>query len=405
MAQSKPSFIYDDTSNVWLQPLSIIINCLLPIEFIYGDWFERIAESEERRSNPESLGSLLHDEIETGSRVEGFGIPQFLVPKTDDVPVGSERIDVESYHWWEPDFDLMRSNDFLIQNHQQKFIPIFTVEHVEATYFHQLKEMIVILFLNGGLNNPKNPHRVWSIDMHGPVKKLQSKGGVPDYEEDKTAVFKYPQAWPEPAMEWLVRPRPGSWPSPELVQDVFESGCHIAPVGRGTREQDPMDILQYVADPTEASTSKQSPDSPGESSSSMDETEWRLSFSVAENKLGQSVTPVQRHIIVLLKMLKKMYFPDVISSYHLKNLFWEIEKQEESFWREDNSAKCLVYMLDRLQMCLEDGCLPHYVVPESNLLQYEETRKLDEAAALIRDVRKSILTKSTNMLKRIWSVP
>ena len=32
----------------------------------------------------------------------------------------------------------------------------------------------------------------------------------------------------------------------------------------------------------------------------MDNTEWKTSFSVAENKLGASVSPVQRHVIVLL---------------------------------------------------------------------------------------------------------
>ena len=41
--------------------------------------------------------------------------------------------------------------------------------------------------------------------LHGPVRKLQS-GNLPSYEEDQTGVFKYPIAWPEPTMEWLVRP-------------------------------------------------------------------------------------------------------------------------------------------------------------------------------------------------------
>lgn len=74
----------------------------------------------------------------------------------------------------------------------------------------------------------------WSYTLHGPVRKLQS-GGLPSYEEDQTGVFKYPIAWPEPAMEWLVRLRPSGWLSPELVQEIFDSGCHLAPFGRGNR--------------------------------------------------------------------------------------------------------------------------------------------------------------------------
>ena len=50
-------------------------------------------------------------------------------------------------------------------------------------------------------------------------------------------------------MEWLVRHRPSGWPSSEHVQEIFESGCHLAPVGRGTRFEDPVDILSYCQNP------------------------------------------------------------------------------------------------------------------------------------------------------------
>jgi len=60
-----------------------------------------------------------------------------------------------------------------------------------------------------------------------------------------------------------------------------------------------------------------------------------MSFSLAENKLGESVSPVQRHVMALLKMIKKFYFPDVIWTYYLKNLlFWECENLDEVFWKD-----------------------------------------------------------------------
>ena len=65
------------------------------------------------------------------------------------------------------------------------------------------------------------------------MRKFQT-GGLPNYEEDQTGIFKYPDAWPELAMEWLVRMLPSGWPSSELVQEIFDSGCHLAPVGRGS---------------------------------------------------------------------------------------------------------------------------------------------------------------------------
>ena len=166
--------------------------------------------------------------------------------------------------------------------------------------------------------------------------------GYGSYEEDDTSVFKYPDDCPEPAMEWLVRPRPSSWPSPELVQEIFESGCHLAPVGRGKLLEDPVDAFRYMRNPAEASPENCSVHRTGTNNGNkwvMDETEWRVSFPSAENKLGEMVSPVQRHILVLLKMIKKFYFPEVISTYYLKNLlFWECEKKDEAFWREDNSG-------------------------------------------------------------------
>ena len=123
----------------------------------------------------------------------------------------------------------------------------------------------------------------------------------------------------------------------------------------------------------------------------MDETEWRTSFSLAENKLGMSVSPVQRHVMLLLKTLKNFHFPDVISTYYLKNLlFLACEGKDEFFWNESNSGRCVLYMLYRLQVCLEAHDLPHYFIPQSNLLLCEDHAKLDEAAAVVSELRRGI---------------
>ncbi len=92
--------------------------------------------------------------------------------------------------------------------------------------------------------------------IHGPARKVF-------FEEesfmslDKTVVFEYPNAWPESAMDWLTRPRKSGWPSPALVQDIFDSGCHLAPFGRGKRACEPVDREEYRANPAKV-TSKQS---------------------------------------------------------------------------------------------------------------------------------------------------
>ena len=69
------------------------------------------------------------------------------------------------------------------------------------------------------------------------------------YKADETGVFKYPMVWPEPAMEWLVRPRPSGWPSSDLVKEIFDSGSHLAPVGRGKRLDEPVEVANYCQNP------------------------------------------------------------------------------------------------------------------------------------------------------------
>ena len=417
---------FDDTSNIWLEPFSALINCMFPVEYLYADWLGWQTNTEAQREDPESIIGLSDATIEAGSRAEGFCIPQFILSKRD-IEQGSV-LDIKEH--WQPDRDVMTASDPFDINEKKTPIPIFAVEHVDddpkyaklrltnewkdhrpryknVPYLHHT-------FLLPSADHPMDgresrnfddQNAAWSYTLHGPVRKLQS-GGLPSYEEDETGVFKYPIAWPEPAMEWLVRSRPSGWPSPELVQEIFDSGCHLAPVGRGNRFEEPVDLLSYCQNPELSVASSAGLEAKyNEGKLFMDNTEWKTSFSVAENKLGESVSPVQRHVLVLLKMIKKIYFPKVISTYCLKHLlFWESEKKQLDFWREDNSANCLLLILDRLQECLKAHQLPHFFIPKSNVLQYEDPSKLNEAAVIVAEVRRNISPKTVNLLKRLQSM-
>ena len=378
----------------------------------------------ESRLNPQLLWSASPTDIETGSRSEGFCIPQVFLARSDVDPFGESPMEKE---YWQPDRDQMTVKDASFQNEAKQVVPMFTVEHAtddpryaklrltndwkedrprykNTTYLNHA----FILPLDRKFEQERQKsteEEQWSYDMHGPVRKLYHKRGPLIFEKDETTVFKYPTAWPEPAMEWLIRPRSNGWPSPELVQEIFEASCHLAPVGRGKRAYEPLDVLEYVKNPEGAESACALQVIHSDQGTPMDQTEWRLSFSVAENKLGQSVSPVQRHVLVLLKTIKKLYFPEVVFSYYLKNLlFWECETREESFWREESSARCLLSLLDRLKERLETGVLPHYIIPQSNLLQNEDPDKLAEAAAVVDDTRRHILPKTVSLLKRLHSL-
>ena len=402
---------------------------MFPVEYVYADWIYWQTASKAKRADPESVTSPSERDKDAGSRVEGFCIPKAFLMKSNL----DQNTKLGFKEHWQPDFDRMTENDPFVENDDNKIIPIFTTEHAKddpryvklrltsewkdhrpryrnVSYLHHAFLLPSADHAMAGIKSEKTfdgESRKWSYSLHGPVRKLQG-GGFVNFEEDDAAVFKYPDAWPEPAMEWLVRPRPSGWPSSELVQEIFESGCHLAPVGRGKRLEEPVDVFNYCPNPEATLANSLLPSATEDSSDKwgMDETEWRTSFSLGENKLGKSVSPVQRHVMVLLKMIKKFYFPEVISTYYLKNLlFWECEKRGEKFWREENSANCLLFMLDRLQDCLESRHLPHYFMPQSNILTFEDPSGLKEAAVQVAEVRCNILSKTFNMLRKLQIPP
>ena len=402
---------------------------MFPVEYVYAGWIFCQTRSIAERADPQSLASPSERVKDTGSQVEGFCIPQLLLRKSNIDQATATTLVIQEH--WTPDLDKMTENEPFVENDDNKMIPIFTAEHSKDDEMYAKLRLTSewkdhrpryknVSYLHHSFLLPSSDHalagktaktfggeiREWTYCLHGPVRKLQG-GGFTNYEEDDAAVFKYPDAWPKPAMEWLSRPRPSGWPSSELVQEIFESGCHLAPVGRGKRLEEPVDVFNYCRNPEATLANSTLPSATEDSYEkwTMDETEWRTSFSLAENKLGESMSPVQRHVIVLLKMIKKFYFPEVISTYYLKNLlFWECEKKGQVFWREDNSGSCLLFMLDRLQECLESRHLPHYIMPQSNLLMFKDPSRLKEAAVQVAEVRCNILSKTFNLLRKLQSL-
>jgi len=408
---------FDAKSKLWLQPSSLLLSYVFPIEYIYGDWYWWLGTSDAGRNAKTYMLSRSDNCLESGSRVEGFCIPQFFLSQNENELATANLLASVK---WEPDSDNMRVKKSCFEAEQGGRVhPIFVAEHLPddpryaklrlTGYFKQeFPRYAESEFLNHAYLFPEWKHpflkdqemKGWSYESHGPVRKLETTG-LASYEEDIAYVFTYPEAWPEPAMEWLTRERyerPHNWPSPDLIQDIFECGCHIAPVGRGKRMREPLELLEYARKP---SAQALVPDGP----SQMNENEWRVSFSVAENKLAATLSPIQRHVMVILKMLKKLYFQDIISTYHLKQLlFWECEKNDKTFWKEENLVHCLLYMLDILVECLKKGHLPHYIIRNSNLLQNVDADLLREVVETVIDLRQNLLKRTLSMFRRLQSL-
>ena len=119
---------------------------------------------------------------------------------------------------------------------------------------------------------------------------------------------------------------------------------------------------------------------------------FRLSFSFAESKLLEFVTPEQRDAFKILKALRDEHFPerprsfnihekclrDRFSSYHLKSIFLTLtignyEKNDVRGW--------LVLLLKEIIICLQKQSIKHHFIDDLELLVYpseKEDFKLQE---------------------------
>ena len=123
------SLAFDEKSNIWLQPFSVVINCMLPVEYVYADWIFCQTRSIARRADPESLASPSERVKDTGSQVEGFCIPQLLLRKSNIDQATATTLVIQER--WTPDLDKMTENEPFVENDGNKTIPTFTAEHAK----------------------------------------------------------------------------------------------------------------------------------------------------------------------------------------------------------------------------------------------------------------------------------
>ena len=287
------------------------------MEYLIGEmfWWQEIDKA--MQSDPDHLWSREHI---TGSYAEGLSIPLSLLHKTGN------NSSAEDWKIISADLDMMSVKETLVTISDEQ-IPIFDIiqsgydpryvllrlteqwKKVNATFSKSVYLCQPFLLTPGVVTKmcalKKAEQDPLLERIHGPARQLFIEGeSLMSF--DKTVVFEYPDAWPESAMDWLIRPRKSGWPSPVLVLNIFDSGCHLAPVGRGKRAFEPVEREEYISNPR-AAISQQNQEV---EETTMDEREWRISFSLAENKLGQNLSPVQRRIMVLLKVIKKAYLSD-----------------------------------------------------------------------------------------------
>ncbi|XP_056016553.1 uncharacterized protein LOC125672955 [Ostrea edulis] len=272
----------------------------------------------------------------SGSRREGFRM---------------EGSDVDFMYWFNNHpviWDLSQTQFYNI--HRQPLIISISSESSPGFTLLQLltprasnRVILALVKMNGELYISSSKYREITCSevfpnsiVHGPC----GSGAVGAVEYDTAHCFAC-DFWPPSASSWIGRCP--TWPQPQVVRDIVRSGCHFVAIGHklGNHESN----------------------------------EWRISFSLAEQKLVYSMN----HCQFLTYGLLKLFLKDVINnglcddekllcSYHMKTaVFWMIQQNTIPNWCPQNLLKCFWYCFKLILKWVYEGVCPNFFIPENNM--------------------------------------
>nr|XP_022339147.1 uncharacterized protein LOC111134433 [Crassostrea virginica]XP_022339156.1 uncharacterized protein LOC111134433 [Crassostrea virginica] len=177
---------------------------------------------------------------------------------------------------------------------------------------------------------------IHSSTIHGPCSSGRHVTGM-EYDNAHCFVSEF---WPPSALSW--RDRCHSWPQPHVVDDITRGGCHFVAIGHK---------LGQHAD-----------------------SEWRISFSKAEQKLVYAMNHIQFLIYGLLKLFIKEFNnglreqEKLLCSYHMKTaMFWVIQQNTTHDWSPKNLLGGFWVCFKLLIKWVYEGVCPNFFIPENNM--------------------------------------
>ncbi|XP_078316744.1 uncharacterized protein LOC111101641 [Crassostrea virginica] len=214
------------------------------------------------------------------------------------------------------------------------------IQQVNSSCFHLNGEIYVssLLFRTTFLDfaRSSNSLRRSSI-QHGPCATYEING----YETDLAYCFQSRQ-WPNEALPWIQRCQLSHWPSERVLSAIVNEGCHVVPIGSA-------------------------PDR---------DTEWRISFSWAEQKLVYSMNHCQFLCYGLLKIFLKEVIdvdpnnPSCLCSYFMKTiLFWVVQCDRSLHWVPCNLLICFWTCFKLIISWVYKGECPNFFIPQNNMFR------------------------------------
>ncbi|XP_062567232.1 uncharacterized protein LOC134229501 [Saccostrea cucullata] len=177
-----------------------------------------------------------------------------------------------------------------------------------------------------------------NVTVHGPC----ASGYLGDTQFDQTVCFscKY---WPITTENWIKRCRWHKWPPASVLQDILNNGYHCVPIG------------------SKCETTE-------------NELEWRLSFSLAEQKLVYIMNRTQFLCYGLLKIFLKEVISNnvedpLLCSYFIKTtMFWLIQIAHLN-WCPNNLLGCFWMCFKYLIFCVYRGKFANFFIPQNNMFK------------------------------------
>ncbi|XP_062576015.1 uncharacterized protein LOC134237878, partial [Saccostrea cucullata] len=270
-------------------------------------------------------------QMTTGSRREGF---QFMGSDTD-VMIWSE--DVKVIWDMKQAFNYDKGKHTLILSYSSESPPGYTLLVLMECVYRACISMTTIPFISSSTLRRKLFSDILpDFTEHGPC----SRGYMNRMEYDVAQCFAC-DIWPPSASQWIARSH--DWPGSQLVNEIVKGGCHFVPIGhkQGNFEFD----------------------------------EWRISFSLAEQKLVYSMNHCQFLTYGLLKLFLKEVINDGLStedkllcSYHMKTaVLWVLQQNTIRDWRPQNLLEGFRVCFKFILKCVYEGVCPNFFIPENNM--------------------------------------
>ncbi|XP_063439247.1 uncharacterized protein LOC134720718 [Mytilus trossulus] len=241
-----------------------------------------------------------------------------LVFKDDRYELGSDVVIIDSEKT-SPGFTHVKSEKIQLP-------PFYT--EINGKYFLLNTSFYTGLNANGTLKN---------------IRKLRNKDPYLIFQKEACMIFycgKCPK-WPKEASEWILRKRPSGWPSTSLLEETLKVPCLLTP------KYHPL---------------SRNPD-----------IEWMFDFSFPETfLLKDNISKEQRYCFHVFKLLIDFHTGrrKELSTFVLKTIFlYTLEVIPCQQWETCPSA-CMLYMTETLLSSLKERKIPHYFIPENNIISH-----------------------------------